>query len=150
MKCGEYIGELFRARDILHIEHLLATDMAAHVVLEELYDDILDHADAIAEMRLYRGDVDIIIPGVLKRVNAVTYLEEELLPKTDKAKEHAESKGMNDIAAEIDNVKVTLTKKLYKLKRLTDEYREAGDKKEKQATSSNGYEVDENGIVEYK
>jgi len=117
MKCGEYIGELFRARDIMHIAHLQSKSMSEHVVLEELYDALLDHVDAIAEMRLARGPVDIKIPAS-KDTDVIKYIEKELLPMTDAAKQKVDSKGMNDIGAEIDMIKTTLTKKLYKLKNL--------------------------------
>lgn len=118
MKCGEYIGEILRARDIVHIEHLQSRDMAGHVVLNELYDDLLDHADSIAEMRLARGKVPISIKSIPEEVNIVKYLESEFLPMTDDAKKMADSKGMNDISAEIDMIKTTIMKKLYKLKNL--------------------------------
>jgi len=120
MKCGEYIGELFRARDIAHIEHLQSSNMAEHVVLEELYDALLDHVDSIAEMRLSRGPVPIKINSIPEKTDMIHYLKHELGPMTDKMKDHADVKGMNDISAEIDMIKTTISKKLYKLKNLAD------------------------------
>jgi len=118
MNCGEFIGELFRASDICWIEHLQASNMSSHMVLEELYDDLNDHKDAIAEMRLARGKVPIPVRNIPEEVDIVKYLESELLPMVDMAKERTDLKGFNDISAEIDMVKTTIMKKLYKLKNL--------------------------------
>ncbi|MCK5788368.1 MAG: hypothetical protein KAH32_05190 [Chlamydiia bacterium] len=120
MNCGEFIGELFRARDITHIEHLQADKMSEHVILEELYDALLDHVDSIAEMRLARGPVDIKISSIPEKINVLEYLDDVLLPLIDKAKERVDDKGFNDISAEIDMVKTTVMKKLYKLKNLVE------------------------------
>ena len=135
MKCGEFVGELFRARDIAHIEHLQSNLMAEHVVLEELYDALLDHVDNIAEMRLARGKMPITIKHIPENVNMVEYLEGTLLPMIDKAKEKMDSKGFNDIGAEVDMVKTTVMKKLYKLKNLIPK---------------KGEDVPDDGITEYK
>jgi hypothetical protein len=140
MKCGEFIGELFRARDITHIEHLQSKNMAEHVVLEELYDALLEHADSIAEMRLARGPVPIAIKSIPEETDVKKYLEHELLPQIDAAKEHADEKGMNDISAEIDMVKTTVMKKLYKLKNLVG----------KEHLKSLGIEGGENKMKEMK
>ena len=118
MNCGEFIGELFRARDITHIEHLQSDAMAEHVVLEELYDALIDHVDTIAELRLARGKVPININSIPAHVNVVRYLSKELIPMVDEAKEMMDSKGFNDISAEIDMVKASVMKALYKLRNL--------------------------------
>jgi hypothetical protein len=121
MNCGKFIGELFRARDIAHVEHLLANSKAAHELYEELYDGLIEHLDTIAELRLSRGTIEITIPEVESGVNVVEYLEEELLPMIDMAKDKMDSKGWNDISAEVDVLKATVNRILYKLTRLVDD-----------------------------
>jgi len=121
MNCGEFIGELFRASNICWIEHLQASHMDGHVVLQELYEALDEHKDSIAEMRLARGKVPIPIKNVPEQTDIIDYLENELLPMVDMAKERTDLKGFNDISAEIDMVKTTVMKKLYKLKNLVGE-----------------------------
>jgi DNA-binding ferritin-like protein len=138
MGCGEFIGELFRARDITHVEHLQSKNMAEHVILEELYDALLEHVDSIAEMRLARGPVEIEIKSTPAKTNVVAYLEMELIPLIDMAKYKADEKKMNDISAEIDMVKTTVMKKLYKLKNLSKVKAESVDTLEDDDMSQGG------------
>jgi len=119
MKCGEFIGELFRARDILHIEHLLSDSKAEHEILEDLYTELLDEVDEIAELRLARGPVDIEIPSSESGIDVIDYLEYELIPMVDEMKEMSDMKGFNDIESEVDEIKTAIMKALYKLKNLT-------------------------------
>jgi len=146
MNCGDFIGELFRARDITHIEHLQSDNMGEHVILEELYDALLEHVDSIAEMRLSRGKISINIKSIPEKTDVIDYLENELLPLVDKAKDKADSKGMNDIGAEIDMVKTTITKKLYKLKNLICNKSEHKEKK----NTSMEEDLVSGGILIYK
>ena len=118
MNCGKFIGELMRARDITHIEHLQAKHWGGHMALNEIYEALEDHIDTVAELRLARGPVDTTIKDIPERVDIVPYLN-ELVDKLDKAKEMMDDKGYNDISAEIDMIKSTVMKGLYKLKNLT-------------------------------
>lgn len=140
MKCGEFIGELFRARDILHIQHLQSKNMDEHVILEELYDEILEEVDEIAELRLARGPAPIKIRSSSGRIDAVDFLEDEFVPMLDDMKEMADEKGFNDIGAEVDELKVASMRALYKLKNLAG----SGKRKEYEKESS------DSGITEYK
>lgn len=128
MHCGEFIGELFRARDITHIEHLQSSNWGGHMALNELYTALEDHIDTVAELRLARGKVDIKVPNVPENVDILNYLESELLPKVDEAKEMMNSKGYNDISAEIDIIKTNIMKTIYKLNNLTKEGKNHGKK----------------------
>lgn len=119
MNCGELIGEIFRARDLAHIAHLQSDGMAEHVVLEELYDALLLHADLLAELRLARGPMHLRIKSSGDDVDMVEYMEGELMSAIDDAKERFDENGYNDLSAEIDMVKTTVNKALYKLKNLT-------------------------------
>lgn len=50
---GELIAVLFLSREIAHREHLKTRSFAAHMALNEFYNDIVEKADAIAEA--YQG-----------------------------------------------------------------------------------------------
>ena len=119
MNCGEFIGELFRARDITHIEHLQAKHWGGHMALNELYEALEDHIDNVAELRLARGPVDIKVNPIPSQVNVLKYLEDELDPMVTMAKTQMDKKGYNDISAEIDMIKTNIMKAVYKLKNLT-------------------------------
>ena len=54
---GELIAILFLAREIAHREHLKTRSFAAHMALNEFYNDIVERADAIAES--YQGCEEI-------------------------------------------------------------------------------------------
>ena len=112
------VGELFRARDIIHLEHLYAKRWGAHIVLDALYDQILDKADTIAELALSRKDCKFKINSIPESVDTVEYLEGTLVPLLDEAKEETDDKGYNDISATIDEVKRDVQSALYKLKKL--------------------------------
>lgn len=62
---GEFFGYLFCIRDEVHLTHLAQPDksLATHLALNDLYDDILDHIDALVEkyQGIY-GIVSITIP----------------------------------------------------------------------------------------
>lgn len=143
MNCGSFIGELFRARDIAHIEHLQSKNMASHIVLEEFYDELVDQIDSIAEMRLARGPMQISIKNVPENVKIVKYLEMELVPLVDMAKKRMDSKGFNDISAEIDMVKTNIMKTLYKLKNLVGEHHMSGEHHEEER----GEDMMEGGLL---
>jgi len=119
-KCGAFLGELLRTRDILHIAHLKAKNMAEHTILQDLYEEILDEFDEIAELRLARGRVDIVVEDSDGDIDVVSFLEEDFVPMLDEMKEHADDKGFNDIGAEIDELKSISMHSLYKLKNLAD------------------------------
>ena len=50
------IGQLFEARDIAHIFHLRTRSFAQHLALNDLYDALLESADAVAERTLKPTD----------------------------------------------------------------------------------------------
>jgi hypothetical protein len=61
---ARFLGCLFAARDKAHELHLAAKSYAIHVALNELYDELLDQADKMAES--YQGKhgiVDLKVPA---------------------------------------------------------------------------------------
>lgn len=80
MKCAEFIGCLFLARDVAHSVHLNTRSFAKHSALNSFYDEIIDLADKFAEA--YQGRHGLIGPITLhsakKTANIVEFLEDSL------------------------------------------------------------------------
>lgn len=55
---GELVARCFHARTVAHILHLKAKSYAAHIALNEFYDEIIPLADTFAEQ--YQGDYGLI------------------------------------------------------------------------------------------
>ena len=64
MKCSDFIGELFLARDVAHSVHLNTRSFAKHMALNTFYDEIVDLADGLAEA--YQGRHGLIGPISLR------------------------------------------------------------------------------------
>ena len=80
MKCTDFVGTLFLARDVAHSVHLNTRSFAKHSALNEFYDGIVDLADKFAEA--YQGRHGLIGPISLmsakKTTNIVEFLEDSL------------------------------------------------------------------------
>lgn len=80
MKCAEFVGCLFLARDVAHSVHLNTRSFAKHSALNDFYDGIIDLADKFAEA--YQGRHGLIGPIALhsarKTSNIVEFLEDSL------------------------------------------------------------------------
>jgi hypothetical protein len=80
MKCAEFIGCMFLARDVAHSVHLNTRSFAKHMALNSFYDEIIDLADKFAEA--YQGRHGLIGPISLhsarKTSNIVEFLEDSL------------------------------------------------------------------------
>ena len=144
MKCKKVVNELFRARDIVHLEHLYSEKWGEHVILDDLYTQLLDSADTIAELLLSRKKVKFTIDRVDDVPDIVHYLKHTLVPILDSGKESADDHGFNDISAELDVAKVNVQKAIYKLKRLTDSHKKHGKEKKEGHEHEHG-----DGIEEY-
>jgi hypothetical protein len=95
MKCAEFVGLFFLARDVTHSVHLNTRSYAKHKALQEFYEGIIDLADGFAEA--YQGRHGLIGPislqGSKKTSNVVEFLQDQLeaiesmryevCPKTD-------------------------------------------------------------------
>ena len=77
MKCADFVGMLFLARDVAHSAHLNTRSFAKHSALNTFYDEIIDLADKFAEA--YQGKYGLIGPISLmsakKTNNIVEFLE---------------------------------------------------------------------------
>lgn len=80
MKCADFVGTLFLARDVAHSVHLNTRSFAKHSALNEFYDEIVELADKFAEA--YQGRHGLIGPISLmsakKTTNIVEFLEDSL------------------------------------------------------------------------
>lgn len=80
MKCNDFIGMLFLARDVTHSVHLNTRSYAKHKALQKFYENIIDLADGFAEA--YQGRHGLIGPISLmsasKTGNVVEFLKDQL------------------------------------------------------------------------
>ena len=53
MKCNDFVGMFFLARDVTHSVHLNTRSYAKHKALQKFYENIIDLADGFAEA--YQG-----------------------------------------------------------------------------------------------
>jgi len=79
MKCADFVGTLFLARDVAHSVHLNTRSYAKHVALNTFYDEIVDFADKFAEA--YQGKHGLIGPISLmnarKTSNILEFLQDQ-------------------------------------------------------------------------
>ena len=77
MKCADFVGMLFLARDVTHSAHLNTRSYAKHKALNKFYEGIIDLTDTFAEA--YQGKYGLIGPITLmsakKTNNVVAFLE---------------------------------------------------------------------------
>lgn len=80
MKCNDFVGMLFLARDVTHSVHLNTRSYAKHKALQKFYENIIDLADGFAEA--YQGRHGLIGPISLmsakKTGNIIEFLENQL------------------------------------------------------------------------
>ena len=117
MKCADFLGTLFLARDVAHSVHLNTRSFAKHSALNSFYDDIVDLADKFAEA--YQGRHGLIGPISLmsakKTSNIIEFLEDSL---ADIEKLRYEVVEKTDTALQniIDEIVGLYLSTLYKLK----------------------------------
>ena len=117
MKCADFVGTLFLARDVAHSVHLNTRSFAKHSALNEFYDEIVELADKFAEA--YQGRHGLIGPISLmsakKTTNIVEFLEDSL---ADIEKMRYEVCDKTDTPLEniIDEISGLYLSTLYKLK----------------------------------
>ena len=80
MRCAEFVGMLFLARDVVHSVHLNTRSYAKHKALQKFYENIIDLADGFAEA--YSGRHGLIgsigLQSAKKTNNVVEFLEMQL------------------------------------------------------------------------
>ena len=117
MKCADFVGTLFLARDVAHSVHLNTRSFAKHSALNSFYDDIVDLADRFAEA--YQGRHGLIGPISLmsakKTTNIIEFLEDSLAD-IEKMRYEVCEKSDTAIQNIIDEIIGLYLSTLYKLK----------------------------------
>jgi hypothetical protein len=115
MNAGEFVSELFLARDVAHINHLKTRSYAEHMALGSFYSDVVDLADTFAEA--YQGLYSLL---TITRITAecgeaFKFLSEQL---TEIAQSRYDICDEEDTALQniIDEVIALYSSTLYKLR----------------------------------
>lgn len=119
MKCCDFVGTLFLARDVTHSVHLNTRSFSKHMALNEFYDNIVELADKFAEA--YQGRHGLIGPISLmsakKTGNVIEFLEDSLAD-IEKMRYEVVDKSDTPLQNIIDEIVGQYLKTLYKLKYL--------------------------------
>jgi hypothetical protein len=117
LKCADFVGCLFLARDVTHSVHLNTRSYAKHKALQKFYEAIVDLTDKFAEA--YQGRHGMIGPITLqsaeKTGNVVDFLEASL-QKVEKSRYEVCDKSDSAIQNIIDEIVSLYLSTLYKLK----------------------------------
>jgi DNA-binding ferritin-like protein len=117
MKCCDFVGILFLARDVTHSVHLNTRSYSKHKALQKFYENIIDLADSFAEA--YQGRYGLIGPISLmsakKTSNVIEFLESQLA-EIEKVRYDVCDKSDSAIQQLIDNVIELYLSTLYKLR----------------------------------
>ena len=117
MKCNDFVGMLFLARDVAHSVHLNTRSFSKHMALNTFYDSIVDLADAFAEA--YQGRHGLIGPITLmsakKTTNIIEFLEQQLKELEDMRYDVVD-KSDSSLQQLIDNIVELYLSTLYKLR----------------------------------
>lgn len=117
MKCSDFIGELFLARDVAHSVHLNTRSFSKHTALNTFYDEIIELADGLAEA--YQGRHGLIGPISLrsarKTTNIVEFLEDSLA-EIEKSRYETFDKSDTALQNLVDGIVELYLSTLYKLK----------------------------------
>jgi len=117
MKCNEFIGLLFLARDAAHSIHLNTRSYAKHKALQEFYEEIVELADGFAEA--YQGRHGLIGQIALgnnkKTANIVEFLTAQLA-EIEKCRYEICEQSDSPLQNLIDGIIELYLSTLYKLK----------------------------------
>jgi Family of unknown function (DUF5856) len=117
MKCAEFVGMLFLARDVAHSVHLNTRSYSKHKALGKFYDGVIDLTDKFAEA--YQGRHGLIGPVTLmsakKTGNIVEFLEDSLAD-IEKMRYDVCKKDDTPLQNIIDEIVGLYLSTLYKLK----------------------------------
>ena len=120
MKCEEFVGMFFLARDVTHSVHLNTRSYSKHKALQKFYENIIELADSFAEA--YQGRHGLIGPiglqSAKKTTNVVAFLEEQL-EEIEKARYEVCDKADSPLQNLIDSIIELYLSTLYRLKFLS-------------------------------
>ena len=117
MKCADFVGTLFLARDVAHSVHLNTRSFSKHMALNSFYDEVIELADKFAEA--YQGRHGLIGPISLmsakKTSNIIEFLEDSMAD-IEKMRFEVCEKTDTPIQNIIDEIVGLYLSTLYKLK----------------------------------
>ena len=117
MKCADFVGTLFLARDVAHSVHLNTRSFSKHMALNSFYDEVIELADKFAES--YQGRHGLIGPISLmsakKTTNIVEFLEDSM-DDIEKMRFEVVEKTDTPLQNIIDEIVGLYLSTLYKLK----------------------------------
>jgi DNA-binding ferritin-like protein len=117
MKCSDFVGILFLARDVTHSVHLNTRSYSKHKALQKFYENIIDLADSFAEA--YQGRHGLIGPISLmsakKTSNVIEFLESQLA-EIESVRYDVCEKTDTSLQQLIDNIIELYLSTLYKLR----------------------------------
>ena len=117
MKCAEFIGMLFLARDVVHSVHLNTRSYAKHKALQKFYENIIDLADSFAEA--YQGRHGLIgsigLQSAKKTSNVTEFLASQLA-EIEKCRYEVAPKTDTPLQNLIDGIIELYLSTLYKLR----------------------------------
>ncbi len=117
MKCNDFVGMMFLARDVTHSVHLNTRSYAKHKALQKFYENIIDLADGFAEA--YQGRHGLIGPISLmsakKTGNVVEFLQDQL-EEIEKGRYDVCEKDDTPLQNLIDGIIELYLSTLYKLR----------------------------------
>ena len=117
MKCNDFIGMLFLARDVTHSVHLNTRSFSKHMALNTFYDEIIELADGFAEA--YQGRHGLIGPISLmsakKTENVIEFLKDQLV-EIEKCRYDVCEKDDTPLQNLIDGIIELYLTTLYKLR----------------------------------
>ena len=117
MKCADFVGMMFLARDVAHSVHLNTRSFSKHMALNTFYDEIVDLADKFAEA--YQGKHGLIGPISLmnarKTSNIVEFLQDQV-DEIEKVRYEVCDKTETALQNIIDEIFGLYYSTLYKLK----------------------------------
>jgi hypothetical protein len=117
MKCNDFMGMLFLARDVTHSVHLNTRSYAKHKALQKFYENIIDLADGFAEA--YQGRHGLIGPISLmsakKTENVIEFLKDQLA-EIEKCRYDVCDKDDSPLQNLIDGIIELYLTTLYKLR----------------------------------
>ena len=117
MKCADFVGMMFLARDVAHSVHLNTRSFSKHMALNTFYDGIVDLADKFAEA--YQGKHGLIGPISLmnarKTSNIVEFLQDQV-DEIEKVRYEVCDKTETALQNIIDEIVGLYLSTLYKLR----------------------------------
>ena len=117
MKCADFLGILFLARDVAHSVHLNTRSFSKHTALNIFYERVIGAADDFAEAYQGRhGLIGAITLQSAKKTNNITEFLEDSLKQIEDARYEVVDKSDTSLQQLIDNIIEIYLRTLYKLK----------------------------------